>query len=80
MNHAWKSISGLVGFTSSFDQLKIQFYTETKKKTEKVIFENCQSLQRRSIYLDLPAFTEVVQWLLLSCCFLFNKRNSYLSL
>ena len=35
MNHAWKSINGLVGFTSSFDQLKIQFYTETKKKNRK---------------------------------------------
>ena len=35
MNHAWKSINGLVGFTSSFDQLKIQFYTETKKKPKK---------------------------------------------
>ena len=33
MDQAWKSINGfIVSFTSSFDQLKIYFYTEIKKK------------------------------------------------
>ena len=37
MDQAWKSINGfIVSFTSSFDQLKIYFYTEIKKKKENV--------------------------------------------
>ena len=46
MDQAWKSITGfIVSFTSTFDQLKISFCTEIKKKkkNEKVILENCQS-------------------------------------
>ena len=44
MAQAWKSINGfIVSLTSSFDQLKLWFYTEIKKKTGKDIFENCQS-------------------------------------
>ena len=40
MDQACKSINGfIVSITSSLDQLKIEFYTET----EKVILENCQS-------------------------------------
>ena len=32
MEQAWKCINGfIVSFTSSFDQLKIEFYTEIKK-------------------------------------------------
>ena len=40
----WKSVNWfIVSFESSFDQLKIYFYTEIKKKeNEYVIFENCQ--------------------------------------
>ena len=35
MDQAWKSINGfVVSFTSSFDQLKIKFYTEIKNKTK----------------------------------------------
>ena len=36
MDHAWKGIIGfIVSLTSSFDQWKILFYTEIKKKKEK---------------------------------------------
>ena len=36
MDQAWKSINGFImRFTSSFDQLKIKFYTEIKKKPKK---------------------------------------------
>ena len=35
MNQAWKSINGfIVSSTSNFDQLKISFYTEIKKKQQ----------------------------------------------
>ena len=37
MGQAWKSINGfIVSFTSSFDQLKLWFYTEIKAKKQKV--------------------------------------------
>ena len=47
----WKSTNEfIVSFTSTFDQLKI--YTEIKKnKLKKTVLENCQSPQRRNIYL-----------------------------
>ena len=36
MEQAWKSINGfIVSLTSSFDQLKLWFYTEIKKNPEK---------------------------------------------
>ena len=36
MDQAWKSINGFAAsFTSSFDQLKIKFYTAIKKKQNK---------------------------------------------
>ena len=36
MDQAWKSINGfIVSFASSFDQLKILFYTEIKKRKRK---------------------------------------------
>ena len=65
MNQAWKSINGFVViFTSSFDQVKIQFYTEIKKKTSKASLKTVNH-NREGIYtsfkLDLSAFTEVVQ-------------------
>ena len=39
MNQAWKSMNGfIVSSTSNFDQLKIWFYTEIKKKRKKPIW------------------------------------------
>ena len=44
MDQAWKSMNGfIVSFSCSFDQLKIYFDAEIKKKIENVILENCQS-------------------------------------
>ena len=53
LSQAWKSINGfVVTFKSSFDQLKIKFYKEIKKKkNEKVMLQNCQSPWKRNIYL-----------------------------
>jgi len=64
MDKAWKSIKGfIVSFTFSFDQLKIQFHTEIKKKTERVILENFVSHYREGIYASFSATIEVIQWI-----------------
>ena len=53
MDQAWKNINGyIVSFTSSFDQLKIQFYTEMSITLEKeyipLLNLNCQRLPKWS--------------------------------
>ena len=66
MDQAWKGINGfIVGFTSSFDQLKISFYTEIKKKNKKSSLKTVHH-HREGIYTSfkivLTALTDVVQW------------------
>ena len=65
MAQAWKSINGfIVSLTSSFDQLKLWFYTEIKKKPEKTSLKTVNH-HREGIFtsfkLELSASTEVVQ-------------------
>ena len=50
MNQAWKSMNGfIVSSTSNFDQLKIWFYTEIKKKKKKTDLMIC--VTRHDFYI-----------------------------